>query len=94
VGFHQYFLLSWGCKHLFFEVKSKGLESNKLLLKVCWQFLAKQVSSMRRQLVAPHYMHTTNHTGLELMQHDISFGTFQHSVFYHLQCNQHFRFSF
>jgi len=46
------------------------LKSSRLLLKVCWQFLAKQ-SSMKRETVALHHMYASNCDDLEQMMQEV-----------------------
>jgi hypothetical protein len=46
------------------------LPKSRRLLKVCWQFLAKQ-SSVKRETVALHHMHASNCDDLEQMIQEV-----------------------
>jgi hypothetical protein len=47
-----------------------SLKIKKLLLKVCWQYLAKQSTSRKKEAIPLHHMHMQTHAGLEIMVHD------------------------
>jgi hypothetical protein len=47
-----------------------SLENNKLLFKALWQFMAKRNSSVKRELIPLHHLHTPPSVGPEIMLHD------------------------
>jgi len=69
-----------------------SLENNKLLFKALWQFMAKQSSSVKRELIPLHHSHTPPSLGLKIMLHDVCFGKFPCFMVYSLTCNQHSSF--
>jgi hypothetical protein len=70
-----------------------SLKSNKVFLKVCWQFLEKQ-GSTKTEPIPPHHMHAPTRTGLEMVPSDtVQFSKFPRFIFYCLARNQRSSFS-
>lgn len=72
---------------LFLKSKQMLLKSNKCLLRVCSQFLAKQISFMKTKSIPLHHKHTHQH----MLALGLSTSDFVHSTFVHLLL-QHWTF--
>jgi hypothetical protein len=80
---------------LFWSLCYMSQENNKLLFKALWQFMAKWSSSVKRELIPLHHLHTPPCVGLEIILHDVVwFSKFPCFMVYCLLCNQHSIFLF
>lgn len=77
--FQQHFLFNSKGNCSFPKSNHTSLKSNKLLLEVCWQFLAKQSSSVKTESIPLHAI---------MLHYVVWYGKFPCLVFYCLTCNR------